>query len=251
MDVPQPARLSRSEARMRVALTKRNPRLARVTQRVAASPVAVLKQGSQPMYPSRQNREQPEMVDRTISPRVEVFDLPEGKPPARPNPFKPGDAVRLRDGGGANGTVVKILGNEILITWDGVPGEPKWFHQDYVAAEKQKSSAPGRAPAREEKPAARPNPFKTGDAVRLRDGTCANGAVVGIFGNEVRIAWAGLPGEPQWYHQDYVAAEKKPAEPAPASQVQRSVFDQACRLVAGMDDDQRRRFIVYIAETYK
>jgi hypothetical protein len=194
------------------------------------------------------------MIDRTIHPKIEVFNLPEDKPPVKPNPFKPGDAVRLRDGGGANGTVVKILGSEVLIAWDGVPGEPKWYHQDYVAA-KKKSAEHERAPApaREDKPAVRPNPFKTGDAVRLRDGSCANGTVVGTFGNEVRIAWAGLPGEPEWYHQDFVAAEKKPADRAPAAKdnhVQQSIFDQACRLVASMDDDQRRRFIAYIGETY-
>jgi hypothetical protein len=205
------------------------------------------------MYRGARTAGNAEMVDRTISPKVEVFDLPEARAPARPNPFKLGDAVRLRDGGGANGTVVKILGNEVLIAWDGI--EPKWFHQDYVAAEKKKTAEPGRAPAREDKPAARPNPFKTGDAVRLRDGTCANGSVIAIFGNEVRIAWAGLPGEPQWYHQDYVAAERRPAEQksaaAPGDQARQGVFDQACHLVAGMDDDQRRRFMAYLAETYK
>jgi hypothetical protein len=206
------------------------------------------------MYRDARTADNAEMVDKTISPKVEVFNLPEDRPPPRPNPFKLGDAVRLRNGGGANGTVVKLLGNEVLIAWDGVPGEPKWFHQDYVAAEKKKSAAPGGAPAAEEKPAARPNPFKPGDAVRLRDGSCANGTVAGIFGNEVRIAWAGLPGEPQWYHQDYVAAEKKPAAPAPAAkddQAGQGIFDQACRLVASMDDDERLRFIAYIGETYK
>jgi hypothetical protein len=193
-----------------------------------------------------------EMIDRTIHPKIELFSLPEDRPPAKPNPFKPGDAVRLRDGSEADGTVVKILGSEVLIAWDRVPGEPKWHHQDYVAA-KKKSAERGHTPAPEDKPAVRPNPFKTGDAVRLRDGSFADGAVVGIFGNEVHIAWAGLSGEPQWYHQDYVAAEKKPAAQAPAAkddQVQQSIFDQACRLVAGMDDDHRRRFIAYLGETY-
>jgi uncharacterized protein YodC (DUF2158 family) len=193
------------------------------------------------------------MIDKTIHPKIEVFSLPEDMPPAEPNPFKPGDAVRLRDGGAANGIVVKTLGSEVLIAWDGVPGEPKWYHQDYVAAQKR-SAQRERAPApREDRPAVRPNPFKTGDAVRLRDGSYANGTVVGIFGNEVRIAWAGLPGEPEWYHQDFVTAEKQRPEQAPAAkdnQVQQSIFDQACRLVASLDDDHRRRFIAYIGATY-
>jgi hypothetical protein len=193
------------------------------------------------------------MIDRALPPNIEVFDLPEDKPPERKNPFKPGDAVRLRDGSEANGTVAKIFGNEVLIAWDRVPGEPQWYHQDYVAAEKEKPAGRGRGPAGDDKPAARPNPFNTGDAVRLRDGSYADGTVVGIFGNEVRIAWAGLQGEPQWYHQDYVAAERKPAEPVPAAkddQIQQNIFDQACRLVATMDDNWRRRFMAYLGETY-
>jgi uncharacterized protein YodC (DUF2158 family) len=181
------------------------------------------------------------MIDRTINPKVEVFDLPEDKSPAKPNPYKPGDAVRLRDGGGSNGTIVKIFGNEVLIAWDGVRGEPKWYHQDEVAVKKQA-------------PAVAPNPFKIGDAVCLRNGGSTNGTVVGIFGDGVRIEWAAFPGEPEWYPQDRVVAEKKPAERAPVAkdnQVQQSIFDQACRLVAGMDDDLRRRFIAHIGETYK
>ena len=194
------------------------------------------------------------MIDRALPPKIEVFDLPEDRPPPRPNPFKPGDAVRLRDGSEANGTVAKTFGNEVLIGWDGVPGEPKWYHQDYVAPEKQKSTVRSRASEPEDTPAAKPNPFKIGDTVRLRDGSYADGTVVGIFGNEARIAWAGLQGEPQWYHQDYVTAEKKPAGRTPAAtddHVQQSMFDQACSLVAGMDDNHRRRFIAYLGETYK
>jgi uncharacterized protein YodC (DUF2158 family) len=194
------------------------------------------------MYSTTRAAGNAEMVDKTISPNIEVFNLPEDKRPAGPNPFKPGDAVRLRDGGGSNGTVVKVFGNEVLIAWDGVRGEPKWYHQDEVAAKK-------------EAPAVAPNPFKVGDAVHLRNGSSANvGTVVGIFGDGVRIEWAAFPGEPEWYPQNRVVAAKKPAGPAPAvkdNQVQQSIFDQACRLVASMDDNQRRRFIAYIGETYK
>jgi hypothetical protein len=182
------------------------------------------------------------MIDKTINPNVEVFNLPEGdKAPAKSNPYKPGDAVRLRDGGGSNGTVVKVFGNEVLIAWDGVRGEPKWYHQDEVAVKKQA-------------PAATPNPFKVGDAVRLRLGRSGDGTVVGIFGDGVRIEWAAFPGEPEWHPQDRVEAAKKPAGPAPAvkdNQLQQSIFDQARRLVASMDDDYRRRFMTYLGETYK
>jgi hypothetical protein len=183
------------------------------------------------------------MVDKTINPKVEVFDIPEDRPPAKPNPFKPGDAVRLRDGGASNGTVVKILGGEVLIAWDSVPGEPKWYLHDEVAEKKKSAES-----------VVKPNPHKVGDAVRLRNGRREHGTVLAIFGNEVRIEWAALPEEPEWYHQDYVVAENRPATRLPAAkddQVQQSIFDQACRLVAGMDDDQRRRFIAYIGETYK
>ena len=106
----------------------------------------------------------------------------------------------------------------------------------------------------EAKPDAEPNPFKTGDCVRLRDGTAANGTVVGILGGEVRVAWEGIPGDPQWYHQDYILKEKRPAERGRApqeNQVENDIVGQACRLVAGMDDDQRRRFIAHMQETYK
>jgi len=110
------------------------------------------------------------------------------------------------------------------------------------------------APLPENEPDARPNPFKIGEAVRLRDGTAANGIVIAIFGNEVRIAWDGVPGDPQWYHQDFVVAEKRPAERGRApqeNQVEPDIVDQACRLVATMDDDQRQRFLAHIRATYK
>jgi len=183
------------------------------------------------------------MVDKTINPNVEVFNLPEGDtPPAKSNPYKPGDAVRLRDGGGSNGTVVKTFGNEVLIAWDGVRGEPKWYRQEEVAVKKESAAVV-------------PNPFKVGDAVHLRYGNSANvGTVVGIFGDGVRIEWAAFPGEPEWYPQDRVVAAKKPAGPAPAvkdNQLQQGIFDQARRLVSSMDDEHRRRFITYLGETYK
>ena len=50
----------------------------------------------------------------------------------------------------------------------------------------------------ETKPNAEPNPFKIGESVRLRDGTAANGTVRETLGNEVRVAWEGVPGDPQW-----------------------------------------------------
>ena len=106
----------------------------------------------------------------------------------------------------------------------------------------------------EVKPDVTPNRFKIGDFVRLRDGTAANGTVRGILGSELRIEWEGLPGDPQWHHQDYVMAEKRQAELVRAPQESQSgpdIVDQACRLVATMDDNQRRRFLAHIQETYK
>jgi hypothetical protein len=127
--------------------------------------------------------------------------------------------VRLRDGTATGGIVRRILGNEVLIAWDGIPGDPHWYHQDYVAAEinpdeRGRVRPPPVAPAY--KAEARPNPFKIGEAVRLRDGTAANGIVTEIFGSEVGIAWEGVPSDPQWYHQDFVLAEKRAAQRAPA-----------------------------------
>ena len=193
-----------------------------------------------------------EMIDRALPPNIECYDIPETKPDAKPNPFKIGDSVRLRDGSAANGTVRGILGSEIHIEWEGVPGDPQWHHQDYVMAEKRPAER-GRAPAPEDRPSAKPNPFKIGESVRLRDGTFTNGIVRGILGNEVRIAWDGVPGDPQWYHQDYVVAEKRHAERVRAPQENQSeqdIVDQACRLLAIMDDNQRRRFLAHIRETY-
>src|SRR6266699_611166 len=106
----------------------------------------------------------------------------------------------------------------------------------------------------ETKPDANPNPFKIGDSVRLRDGTAANGTVRAILGSEVRVAWEGVRGDPQWYHQDFISMEKKPVERDRApqdsqveeKQVEKDIVDQACRLVAIMDDNQRRRFIAHM-----
>jgi len=194
-----------------------------------------------------------EMIDKALPPKIECYDIPETKPNAEPNPFKTGESVRLRDGTAANGIVSGILGNEVRVAWEGVPGDPQWYQQDYLL--KQKSPAErGRGPPREEKPDAKPNPFKIGEPVRLRDGTFTNGIVRGILGNEVRVAWDNVPGDPQWYHQDFILTEKRPAEcgrAPPQNQVEKDIVDRACALVAVMDDDQRRRFIARMQETYK
>jgi acyl dehydratase len=198
-----------------------------------------------------------EMIDRAQSPKIECYDIPEDKPAARLNPFKTGEQVRLRDGTATSGIVRRILGNEVLVAWDGIPGDPQWYHQDYVAAQnKPVERGRVRAPtaAAENEVEARPNPFKIGEAVRLRDGTAANGIVTAIFGSEVRIAWEGVPGDPQWYHQDFVLAEKRAAQRAPAlqeNQAETDIVDQACRLVARMDDCQRQSFIARIRATYE
>src|SRR5215471_8318634 len=107
---------------------------------------------------------------------------------------------------------------------------------------------------REDRPDAKPNPFKMGQPVRLRDGTAANGIVTAIFCNEVRIEWEGVSGDPQWYHQDFVSKETRAVGQGRApqqSQAEKDIVDQACRLVALMDDNQRRRFIAHIQDTYK
>jgi hypothetical protein len=198
------------------------------------------------------------MIDKALPPKIECYDVPETKPNAEPNLFKPGESVRLRDGTAANGTVIGILGNEVRVAWEGVPGDPQWYHQDYLLKEKRPAER-GRTPAREEKPDAKPNPFKIGESVRLRDGTFTNGTVRGTLGNEVRVAWDNVPGDPQWYHQDFILTEKRPAERSRTppenqleeNQVKKDIVDQACRLVAVMDDDQRRRFIAQMQETYQ
>jgi hypothetical protein len=193
------------------------------------------------------------MIDKALPPKIECYDIPETKPNAEPNPFKTGESVRLRDGTAANGIVSGILGNEVRVAWEGVPGDPQWYHQDYLLKEKSPAER-GRGPPREEKPDAKPNPFKIGEPVRLRDGTFTNGIVRGILGNEVRVAWDNVPGDPQWYHQDFILTEKRPAEcgrAPPQNQVEKDIVDRACALVAVMDDDQRRRFIARMQETYK
>ena len=193
------------------------------------------------------------MIDKALPPKIECYDTPETKPNAEPNPFKTGESVRLRDGTAANGIVSGILGNEVRVAWEGVPGDPQWYHQDYLLKEKSPAER-GRGPPREEKPDAKPNPFKIGEPVRLRDGTFTNGIVRGILGNEVRVAWDNVPGDPQWYHQDFILTEKRPAEcgrAPPQNQVEKDIVDRACALVAVMDDDQRRRFIARMQETYK
>jgi acyl dehydratase len=197
------------------------------------------------------------MTDRAHSAKIECYDIPEDKPAAKPNPFKIGEQVRLRDGTATGGIVRRILGHEVLIAWDGIPGDPQWYHQDYITAEKkavERAQVRPSAAAPEHKPEARANPFKIGEAVRLRDGTAANGIVTAIFGSEVRIAWEGVPGDSQWYHQDFVLAEKRAAQPARAvqeNQAKMDIVDQACRLLARMDDSQRQRFIAHIRATYK
>jgi acyl dehydratase len=194
------------------------------------------------------------MIDGAHSPKIECYDIPEDKPAAKPNPFTIGEQVRLRDGTATRGIVRRILGNEVLVAWGGIPGNPQWYHQDYVAAEKKPAERARPPAAAEHRPEATPNPFKIGEAVRLRDGTAANGIVAAIFGSEVRIAWEGVPGDPQWYHQDFVLAEKRAAQRAPAlqeNQAETDIVDQACRLVARMDDCQRQSFIARIRATYE
>jgi len=197
------------------------------------------------------------MIDRANPPKIECYDTPEVKPDAKPNRFKIGESVRLRDGTAANGTVSGILGSEVQVAWEGAPGDPQWYHQDYLLAEKRPAER-GRVPPPENKQAAKPNPFKIGESVRLRDGTFTDGTVKGILGNEVRVAWDNVPGDPQWYHQDFILIEKRPVEGrAPQetqveeNQAEKDIVDQARRLVAIMDDDQRRRFIAHMQETYK
>jgi hypothetical protein len=179
--------------------------------------------------------------------------LPEDKPDAKLNPFKIGECVRLRDGTFTNGTIRGILVDQVLVAWDDVRGDPRWYHQDFILTEKRPLEC-DRAPPLEDKPEAKPNPFKIGDSVRLRDGTFTNGTVRGILVNQLLVAWDNVRGDPQWYHQDFISMEKKSPESSPTSkenQVEQDIVDHACRLVATMDDNQRRRFIGYIRETYK
>jgi len=179
--------------------------------------------------------------------------VPEEKPAAKPNPFKIGEAVRLREGTATNGTVRGIMGNQVLVAWDNVSGDPQWYHQDFVAMERR-PVGDDRVSVPEEKPAVKPNPFKIGDSARLRDGTATNGIVTGILVDNVLIAWDNVSGDPQWYHQDFVSLEQKSPDSARASdeiQAKQDIVDDACRLVARMDDNQRRRFITYIREIYE
>jgi len=151
------------------------------------------------------------MVDRGTPPKIESYAIREDKPAAKPNPFKVGEFVRLRDGRATNGTVSGIVGNQVLVAWDDVPGDPQWYHQDFVQTEKRPAESE-RAPPSQDKPATKPNPFKTGESVRLRDGTFTNGTVRGIFAGQVLIAWDNVTGDPQWYHQDFVLAQQSPLE---------------------------------------
>src|SRR6266852_9054383 len=84
------------------------------------------------------------MMDRADPPKIECYDIPEAKPDAKPNPFKIGESVRLRDGTFTDGTVRGILGNEVRVAWDNVPGDPQWYHQDFILIEK--TPVEGRAP---------------------------------------------------------------------------------------------------------
>jgi hypothetical protein len=194
-----------------------------------------------------------EMTDRSHSPKFECYAVIEEKPDAKPNPFKIGESVRLRDGTATSGTVAGILGNQVLVEWQDVSGDPQWYHQDFVLLEKRLVEG-GRAPAAENKPDVRPNPFEIGEAVRLRDGTFTNGTVRGILVNEVLVAWDNVPGDPQWYNQDFILTEKRPIDQSRAlqeNQTEPDIVGRACRLVAKMDEDQRHRFIAYIREIYK
>ena len=193
------------------------------------------------------------MTRRAHPPEIECYDIPEDKPDAKPNPFTIGESVRLRDGRATNGTVSGILGNQVLVAWANVPGDPQWYHQDFISTEIRPLERDHARPP-EDKPEAKPNPFKIGDSVRLRDGTFTNGTVKGILVNQLLVAWDNVRGDPQWYHQDFISMEKKSPERGPTSEenrVGRDIVDHACRLVATMDDNQRRRFIAYIRETYK
>jgi hypothetical protein len=143
--------------------------------------------------------------------------------------------------------------NQVLVAWDDVRGDPQWYHQDFILTEKRPLEC-DRALPLEDKPEAKPNPFKIADSVRLRDGTFTNGTVRGILVNQLLVAWDNVRGDPQWYHQDFISMEKKSPESSPTSeenQVEQDIVDHACRLVAAMDDNQRRRFVAYIQETYK
>jgi hypothetical protein len=134
------------------------------------------------------------MTHRAHPPKIECCAIPEDKPDAKPNPFKIGESVRLRDGKATNGTVSGILGNQVLVAWDNVPGDPQWYHQDFVATERSPLER-DRPPLSEDKPDAKPNPFKIGECVRLRDGTFTNGTIRGILINNPQQSW-GFEGEP-------------------------------------------------------
>jgi len=177
---------------------------------------------------------------------------PENEPEAKPNPFKIGDCVRLRDGTLTNGTVKGVLVDQLLIAWDNVRGDPQWYHQDFISTEKISPHLDRTLPP-SDKPNAKPNPFKVGESVRLRDGTLTNGIVRGILVDELLIEWGNVEGDPQWYHQDFISAEKRSAtgdQVPEESQPEQDSVDDAIRLVATMDDDQRQRFIAYIRQTY-
>ncbi len=194
-----------------------------------------------------------EMTDRSHAPKFESHALIKDKVEAKPNPFKMDDPVRLRDGSATNGTVTGIMGNQVLVAWGHVAGDPQWYHQDFVVMQKTSVVERSHAPPAEDKAEARANPFNIGDSVRLRDGTFTNGTVTGILVDEVLVAWDNVPGDPQWYSKDFIARERKPAERSralPGNQTEQDIVGDACRLVARMDDDQRRRFIAHIQEVY-
>jgi hypothetical protein len=64
------------------------------------------------------------------------------------------------------------------------------------------------------KPEPKPNPFRMGDHVRLRDRTFTNGTVTGILADTVLVAWNGIPGKPQWYNHDLVLHDASAAHEA-------------------------------------
>jgi len=64
------------------------------------------------------------------------------------------------------------------------------------------------------KPEQKPNPFRMGDHVRLRDGTFTNGTVTGILAGAVFVAWNNISGEPQWYNHDLVLHDAAAAREA-------------------------------------
>jgi len=79
-----------------------------------------------------------------------------------------------------------------------------------MAAKRHRPNDPGE----NIKPVPKPNPFKIGDHVRLRDRTFTNGTVTGILTGTVLVAWNDVPGKPQWYNDDLVMHDATAAREA-------------------------------------